>query len=334
MSISNDFSTKLSSKLAGGAISRRKVKALAPSSTANLGPGFDAFGLALDLFHDTIDIEVVPEHGVSMTVQGVDHELVPGESKKNTAGLVASIILEAAGSREGLKINLIKGIPVGKGLGSSASSAVACVLALNEIFKLKLCSEELVTLAAQGEVASAGTAHYDNVAAATLGGFVIVTRDPLKLARLKPPPDLEVAIAIPKVELPREKTKMMRNILPKSVDFHNVTNNVSRASLFVAGVALSNIEMMGQAMKDSIVEPVRSKNIPLFDSVKIAAIKAGASGVAISGAGPTIVALCNRTKVDTRDVSRAMKDAFGEGGVACEEYAAKTSSGPKVIEVR
>jgi homoserine kinase len=87
-------------------------------------------------------------------------------------------------------------------------------------------------------------------------------------------------------------------------------------------------------MKDSIVEPVRSKNIPLFDSVKTAAIKAGASGVAISGAGPTIVALCNSTKVDARHVARAMKDAFGEGGVACEEYAAKPSSGSKIIEVR
>ena len=84
MNMSNDFLSRLSSNLTGAAISRRRVKVQAPSSTANLGPGFDTFGLALDLFHDTIDIEVVSEHGVNMTVQGVDHELVSREAKKNT----------------------------------------------------------------------------------------------------------------------------------------------------------------------------------------------------------------------------------------------------------
>jgi homoserine kinase len=330
MSISNDLSRKLSSNLTTPTTCR-KIKAEAPSSTANLGPGFDTFGLALDLFHDTVEIEAVSGRGVTVTVQGVDSELVSKEVKRNTAGLVASIIMETAKSHDGIKISLTKGIPVGKGLGSSASSAVACVLAFNELFRLELNSEELVALAAQGEVASAGTAHYDNVAAAALGGFVIVTHEPLRLARLDPPPNLEVAIAIPKVELPLEKTKMMRDMLPKSIDFHNVISNVSHASLFVAGITLSSIEMMGQAMVDSIVEPIRSRNIPMFRSVKTTAIKAGASGVAISGAGPTMVALCDRTRVNARSVANAMKDAFEAGGVTCEEYSAKPSNGAKIV---
>lgn len=330
MDVSNDLS-RLSSKLTEPSISS-KVRAQAPSSSANLGPGFDAFGLALDLFHDTIEIKVLKEHGVEVDVQGINHELVSVEAKKNTAGLIACKILEGTGSSRGLKINLTKGVPVGKGLGSSASSAAACVIALNEIFKLNLSSEDLVAIAAQGEIASAGTAHYDNAAAATLGGFVIVTREPYLLARLKPPPNLEVAVAVPNVKLPREKTKVMRDMLPASVDFHKAITNLSRASLFVAGVALSNIEMMGKSMADSIVEPVRSKTIPRFDEVKKSALQEGASGVAISGAGPTMIALCNSTKTNSRQVAHAMKSAFEEGGVACEEFTAKPSNGPRLLK--
>jgi homoserine kinase len=202
------------------------------------------------------------------------------------------------------------------------------------MFKLELSCEELVALAAQGEVASAGTVHFDNVAAATLGGFVIVSYEPLELAALKPPRDLEVAVAVPDIKLPAKKTKMMRSILPKTVNFRNATSNVSHASLFVAGMALSNIPMIGRAMTDLIVEPVRSKNIPMFASVKMAAIEAGSSGVAISGAGPTVVALCDRTQVNVKHVARAMKDAFEEGGIDCEEYTTKPSDGAKVTEVR
>jgi homoserine kinase len=309
-----------------------RVKVEAPSSTANLGPGFDVFGLALDLFHDTVEVELAPEHGLTMTVQGVDHEQVSKDPEKNTAGLVANIILTAIKSDRGLKIKLTKRIPVGKGLGSSAASAAACVLALNRLFNLSLNHEELVALAGQGEIASAGTVHFDNVAAATLGGFVIVSHEPFGLVKLAPPRDLEVAVAVPNVHLHGEKTKKMRDILPKTVPFRSMITNISHASLFVAATARLDIEMMGRAMSDVIVEPVRSKTVPIFTRVKRAAIEAGAVGVAISGAGPTIVALCNRTHVKTGQVAHAMKEAFEKADVTCEEYTTAPSNGAKVID--
>jgi homoserine kinase len=308
-----------------------RVKVEAPSSTANLGPGFDIFGLALDLFHDTVEVELAREKELTMTVQGVDHERVSKEPEKNTAGFVASMILTAIKSDQGLNIKLTKRIPVGKGLGSSAASAAACALALNRLFGLSLNNEELVALAGQGEIASAGAVHFDNVAAAALGGFVIVSDEPFGLVRLSPPRDLEIAVAIPNIHLHGEKTKKMRNILPKTVDFRSMTTNVSHASLFVAATAQLDIERMGRAMSDVIVEPVRSKNIPNFTRVKTAAIEAGAVGVAISGAGPAIVALCNRTHVKTGQVAHAMKEAFEEAGVMCEEYTTAPSNGAKVI---
>jgi homoserine kinase len=321
------------SKKKTGSMVYRIVKARAPSSTANLGPGFDVFGLALDLFHDIVEVEFVAD-GLTLTVEGVDHERVSTAVQKNAAGLVAKTVMDTMKKKGGLRIKLIKGVPVGVGLGSSAASAAACVRALDEMFSLTLDSEQLVGLAAQGEVASAGTAHFDNAAAAILGYFVIISQKPLSLMNLKPPRDLEVAITIPKIDLGEEKTKMMRGILPKAVDLDRVTHNVAHASLFAAGMVLSDIEMMGRAMSDSIVEPVRSRTIPMFTSVKTAALDTGASGFAISGAGPAVLALCNRVKVNTRDVAHAMKEAFEKGGVPSAAYCSKPSGGCTIIERR
>jgi len=311
--------------------SYERIKVEAPSSTANLGAGFDVFGLALDLFHDTVEVELARENKLTMTVQGVDHERVSKEPEKNTAGFVANALLTAIKCNRGLKIKLTKGVPVGKGLGSSAASAAACALALNRLFSLNLNNEELIALAGQGEIASTGTVHFDNVAAAALGGFVVVSHEPFGLVRLTPPRDLEIAVAVPNIHLHKEKTKEMRNILPKTVGFRSMTINVSHASLFAAATAQSDIEMMGRAMSDVIVEPVRSRNIPNFSRVKTAAIDAGAVGVAISGAGPAIVALCNKTQVKTGQVAHAMKEAFEKADVTCEEYTTTPSNGAKVI---
>jgi homoserine kinase len=314
-------------------VAYRIVKARAPSSTANLGPGFDVFGMALDLFHDTIEIERVPAVGLTVTVEGVDAERVSTLVEKNTAGVVASMVMKAMNRREGLKIRLTKGVPIG-GLGSSAASAAACVRAVDEMFGLGMDPRDLVELGGQGENVSAGVAHFDNVAAAVMGGFVLITQNPLRVAQLVPPKTLEVAVAIPKIDIPNEKTKVMRHMLPKTVDFASATHNVAHASLLVAGMALSDIEIIGKAMSDSIVEPIRSRSIPMFDSVKKAAFAAGASGFAISGAGPTVIALCDKNKTLTRDVAHAMKETFQSGGVSCEAYSTTPSSGASIMEKR
>lgn len=215
-------------------VAYRIVKARAPSSTANLGPGFDVFGMALDLFHDTIEIERVPAVGLTVTVEGVDAERVSTLVEKNTAGVVASMVMKAMNRREGLKIRLTKGVPIG-GLGSSAASAAACVRAVDEMFGLGMDPRDLVELGGQGENVSAGVAHFDNVAAAVMGGFVLITQNPLRVAQLVPPKTLEVAVAIPKIDIPNEKTKVMRHMLPKTVDFASATHNVAHASFLLLG---------------------------------------------------------------------------------------------------
>ena len=337
MKMNNDLKDilhrRLGEKRANSAVCNM-VRGVAPSSTANLGPGFDVFGMALDLFSDIVQIDLVSERGVTVQVGGLDHERVSTAVDKNTAGFVAKLVLDTLKKPQGLVIRLTKGVPVGRGLGSSAASAAACVVALDALFGLGLRSDDLVRLVAYGEVAAAGAVHFDNAAAAVLGGFVVVSQKPFKVSKFEPPTGLEVAVASPNVELPKEKTKVMRNMLPGKVDLGLVTNNVAHASLFVAGMALSDIDMIGDAMSDSIVEPIRSKMIPMFSDVKRAAYEAGASGVAISGAGPTMLAVCNSARVNAKDVAHAMKEAFERGNVSCEAYWAKPSSGASVVEKR
>jgi homoserine kinase len=125
---------------------------------------------------------------------------------------------------------------------------------------------------------------------------------------------------------------MMREILPRVVDIDRVTYNVAHASLLVAGMALSDVKMIGKAMSDSIVEPVRCKTIPSYASVKAAAFDAGACGFTISGAGPAVIAVCSRTEVNTKDVACAMKEAFEKKDILCEAYSTKPSVGATVIE--
>ena len=324
---------KLARKRSSSAV-YRMVRADAPSTSANLGPGFDVFGLALGLFYDRVEIELVPERCHRVSVEGVGCEGIPTDVQQNTAGLVADMVMRAMGKDEGLKIKLIKGVPIGKGLGSSAASAACCVRALDEMFGLALSSEDLVELAAYGELASAGTMHFDNAAAAVLGGFVAISTEPLLFASLKPPVNLEVAVAIPKLRLPEAKTKTMRNILPKAVDLNRVVYNVAHASLLVAGMATADIRMIGNAMSDSIVEPVRCKAIPSFGEVKAVALNAGALGFTICGAGPAVIAVCDRNEVKTKDVAYAMREAFEKRGIACDAYSTKPSAGATVIERR
>ena len=139
------------------------VEVNVPSTTANLGPGFDVFGLAHNAFVDSVKIEVVCGNSVDVEVVGVDSESVSREVDKNTAGIVASALVKKLPSGYGLRLRITKRIPVGKGLGSSGASAAACVFGLNRLLNLRLSNNQMIQLAADGEMASAGSAHADNV---------------------------------------------------------------------------------------------------------------------------------------------------------------------------
>lgn len=307
----------------------RAVEAVAPATSANLGSGFDVFSVALDAFHDTVYVEKIEKRRIEISVEGLGSASIPVAPEQNTAGIVAKALLETSKSRCGIKMKIGKGIRPGSGLGSSAASAAAAAVAIDELLDLGLSKLELIGFAAKGEVASAGAAHADNVSSAILGGFTIVSSyHPLSIIGLSLPENVGFAIAIPDIHF---STGLARSVLPKKVDLSNMTYHIGHAATIVAGIALNDVNMMGKGMSDSVVEPARAKLIPGLSEVKRSALEAGAAGAAISGAGPSILALVNTDEGNLGDVAEAMRSAFESRGIKCEAVCAKPGYGARVV---
>ena len=301
------------------------VKVRAPSSTANLGPGFDVFGLALDAFYDKVEM-TKKEHGIKI----VSSDNIPVDPQKNTAGLVVKEMKKKFKINDGVEIVIKKGIPVGFGMGSSAGSAAAAAVAFNKLFRLNLDSNSLVKFAGVGEKASAGSVHYDNVAASILGGFVIVRTNPLDVIRIEPPKDLAFSLAIPKLKVPQKKTKISRSVIPKKVSFADSIANLSNAAAIVMGFMNKDSVLIGKSIKDVIVEPARKHMIPGFSRVKENALSAGALGVTISGAGPSVIAFAGKSS-NLKQIGMAMKRGFASAKTDCQIVRCKSSKGASSI---
>ena len=312
-----------------------KVTVKAPATSANLGPGFDVFGLALAEPNDTVTIAANPKSvRIEIEVSGVAAETIPTSPERNTAGLVANQILKEFSIKTGIHIKIEKGILPGMGLGSSAASAAAVAFGLNDVFKLHVDNKELVRLAAKGEVASAGYAHADNVSAAIYGGFVIVrSYNPLEIINLKAPEDLEACVAYPHMATPAHKTEKARSVVPKQVSIEKLVRNVGSAAALASGFAEGNIDLIGASMIDAVVEPERAALIPGYEKVKENALKTGACGVAISGAGPAMIAVVNKKKADASTVANAMKEAFESTGFKATAFATKPGRGVHELEM-
>lgn len=301
----------------------------APSSTANLGPGFDVFGLALDALHDEITLKKRSGRGISI----FSKDNVPLEPSKNTAGLVAMEIMKEFEINEGIDIILKKGVPAGFGMGSSAASAAGTVIAFNKLFRLKLDNNSLVRFAGMGEKASAGTVHYDNVAASTLGGFVIIKTDPLEVIQINPPNNLRMCVAVPVLKVPENKTKVSRSIIPKKIRLQDSIQNMANSAAIVVGFIKKDPFLIGRSVKDVIIEPARKSMIPGFDDVKTKALNAGALGVTISGAGPSVIAFGTKNS-DMKEISLAMTRGFATAQVKCKTFVCKPSKGTSIVKVK
>jgi len=302
----------------------KSVTVRAPCSTANLGPGFDVFGLALDAFYDEV---TVTKKGKGITIVSSDD--IPLNPNKNTAGLVANAMKKKKKLTGGIEIKIRKNVPPGFGMGSSAASAAACAIGINKLYNLKLNQNQLVSYAGIGEKASAGSIHYDNVAASVLGGFVIVNSDPLSVTRIEAPKDLILCVGIPKIKVPKKKTKVSRSVIPKTVKLSDSIRNLANAANIVAGFLNKDSNLIGKSVEDVIVEPARKHMIPGFNNVKNNALRAGAFGVTISGAGPSVIAFASK-KQNLTKIGASMKRGFKSAKVDCDIVICKPSKGPTI----
>ena len=292
------------------------IKIKAPATAANLGAGFDVFGLALENPYDIIELET--NDSLKIVVKGKNAGDIPTEPTKNTAGFVASTL----GCE--VKITIHKGIVPGSGLGSSAAPAAGTVFGLNKMFGFGFSLDKLVWLAAKGEVVSAGVEHADNVAAALFGGFTVVHGNRvIALSHV----EIGIVAILPDLVV---NTIDARRILPKSVSLEDYVFNVGSIAMMVVGMLRNDLKLIGESMQNHVIESVRAGLIPGYLDVRNSALQAGATGVTISGAGPAMIAVCALDKRE--EVASAMVDAFAKNGIDSEVFITTVGRGVEVLE--
>jgi len=270
------------------------IKVFAPASVANVAVGYDILGFALEKPGDEIITSFKESPGLEITkITGAGGKL-PYDPDRNTAGFAAKKLLEYLGETErGIALEIHKKMPFGSGLGSSAASAAAGVMAVNELLGRPLEKPQLLPFAVLGEQIADGAYHADNVAPSLLGGIVLVrSNKDLDVQRLYVPKGLYVAVIYPEVEV---LTREARSILSKQVDLDQLIRQSGNLAGFIVGLYNSDFDLIRRSLEDVVIEPQRSCLIPNFYEVKHAALQSGALGCSISGAGPSIFALCDNT---------------------------------------
>jgi len=302
-----------------------RVTVVSPASSANLGAGYDVFALALGRPTDTLTLQRATS-GMRLSVRGARLDADP---RKNVATGVVRAVMKGERIRQGVTLQLRKGVPIGAGLGSSAASSAAAAVGMDALFGLGLDKRKLIEYAGVGEKISSGTAHFDNVAAAIVGGFVIVSGKD-GFVGMKAPPQLALCLATPEVRLPPRKTEFARSLVPKRLTLDEVVDTVTSASLMIHGFSTGNLEEIGKAMQGGFVDPRRAVMIPEFREVRESALEAGAFGGCISGAGPTVLAASTKEKAN--GVLKAMLRRFRRAGVECRGFVTGAGEGCRVIE--
>lgn len=280
-------------------LKRKQVTAFAPATVANVGCGFDVLGFAIHGLGDRITATRSDDIGLRIvSIEGDDGRLTRNP-EKNTAGLSALSLLKYLGLSDkiGVELALEKNMPLGSGLGSSAASSVAAVVAINGLLGNPLSKKELLPFSVEGEVAASGTAHADNVAAALFGGFILVKEhQPPDVISLKTPDKLHCTIIHPDIEI---QTSSSRKILKKEVLLEKAVKQWGNVGSMIVGLYTDDYELIGKSIHDEIIEPVRSVLIPGFAEMKSAALNAGALGCSISGSGPSLFALSSSHETAT-----------------------------------
>lgn len=257
------------------------IKIKVPATTANLGSGFDTFGLALTLYNE-FSVDFSDSGDFSITTEPKNRELEDPE--KNLFVRVIKRVFQIHGSQlPPLKIYQKNNIPVARGLGSSATAIVASILAGYKLLGKSFSEEEFFKIAYEFEP------HPDNLLPAWKGNFIIAVKEKEKTyyQQLDFPEKLKAIVVIPELELSTEEA---RKVLPEKIPISDAIFNIQRAALLVSIIQNKNFDLLKVAMEDKIHQPYRKKLIPGFDEAKNEGYKNGALGVAISGAGSTIVA--------------------------------------------
>ena len=302
--------------------------AFAPASVGNVGIGFDILGFAVDAIGDRITVRRTAAPGVRITaISGVPEEL-PLEPERNTAGRALLALNVAVRPSFGFEMTIQKGIPLGSGLGGSASSAVGAVVAANALLDRPFEKIDLLKFAMQGEAVASGSMHADNIAPSLFGGLVLtVGIDNPRVKRIPVPQGIRAVIIHPHMFL---STREARSILKREVAMADFVWQTANLAGFISGCYTDDLDLIREGLNDVVIEPQRKKLIPGFSAVRAAAMNAGALGCSISGAGPTMFAWAPG---DTAEAVRSgMVAAFASHGVEVDHWVVPVDSeGARVV---
>lgn len=301
--------------------SPKEVRVFAPATVANVACGYDVLGFAIEEPGDEIVARFSDKPGLRIVAITGDDGKLPTAVEKNTAGVAAADLLKHLGmSDRGIELEIHKKMPFGSGLGSSAASAVGGAFAVNRLIGEPLTKKQLLPFAMAGESSADGAWHADNVGPCLLGGMVFIrSNQELDIAQLPVPENLWAAVVHPDIEI---LTKVAREILPTEIPLENATQQIGNLGGLLCGLMQEDYELISRSIHDVVAEPRRQKLIPDFYRAKRDALGAGALGFSISGAGPSVFALCEGEAV-ARRVAEEVSRVFSEVPMGNQPYVSR-----------
>jgi homoserine kinase len=297
----------------------KSVKIQAPATSANVGPGYDIFALALREPYDEIELQLNDSGNITIEIIN-DSQNIPTNPQDNTAGLAAMELLKAKGIKQGAQIRIIKHMCSGGGMGTTGASAAGAIFGLNHLLNLHLSNNELIDFARKGEVASGGSPHADNVAAAILGGFVLVkSYNPIDVLKLDLP---EIPVVLAAI---RKSQRTTRGFITYEIGQEKLKEQMARCSRVIHAIHTKDIEEFGKAISvDYIHEPVRGAAIPGYWEIKKKVIDMGAYGCTISGGGSSVIAFCPIEK--QKEIASFMQKEFSSNPNYSKVYETFTAN--------
>lgn len=302
---------------------KKMVQVFAPATVANVACGFDVLGFALDHPGDEVTVALTEDSEVTIASIEGDGGRLSYDPLLNSASVSVQALLHALGSHQGVSLSIVKRMPLGSGLGSSAASAAGAVFGLNRLLGEPFSVEELVKYAMEGERAACGSAHADNVAPALLGGFVLIrSYQPLDVVRIPVQTQYYCAVVKPDLEI---LTQQARGLLGNAVPLKALVEQTGNLGGLLIGLMTGDESLIHRSLVDVIAEPKRAPLIPAFAFMKEAALRAGALGCSISGSGPSVFALCSSAWA-AQEAGTMMQQACQKEGVKSCLYVTQVNT--------
>jgi len=281
----------------------KEITIQTPITCANVGPGYDIFAVSLAENSDIIKLKLNDSGIISIKVRN-NFQNIPTKVSDNTAGLAARELFKSKNIVQGVEIEIIKKVTSGAGLGTTGASASAVVFGLNKLLNLNLSENEIIDFARRGEVASGGSPHADNVAAALLGGFVLVRNyQPIEVMKMKMP-EFPIVLAVM-----TKSQRTTRGFISYDIGVEKLRLQMAHCASVIHAIHLQDEKLFGKAINtDFIAEPVRGAAISEYWEAKKKVLKAGAFGFNVSGGGSSVFAVCSEQNRD--EIAELMKEIF------------------------